>query len=587
MTRAGRARAAAAVVAAGLLLAGCVSIPTSTPPQVIEQSIEGDSPPPNYDPRYGAIQPQPGEQPVDIVRDYLAVGGSHEGQHAGARAYLTPEGAKSWNDAEGVVALEDATVYLEATNGGAEVTMLAQQRGRVEADGAYLPSAARFPYVFRMKKIGGEWRIDNPPAGVLVKVSTFEQSWRPYNVYFLDSTRSRVVPDVRMVPFPLDNALASLLVSALGAGPSAWLRGAVRSDLEGIRLQSNIVQENDRVRVFLTGLGDSADTLEAGGFAQLVWTLNQLGVSGIEIYLDGQPVSPRAAPQQILQRIGDWRRFDPDGLPVSTPAYFTRGGAVLTTPSTPVRGPAPSTPVRGPAGSGAYAARSVAVSTDQRSMAVVGAGPGDTVALSIGRLGGALRRVLTGSTLTPPTWGAAANEVWTVRDGREVVLVPTSGAASRVAAPALERRGAVRSLRLSRDGTRVAIVAGAGERQLLLIGVVVRQNGATRIDGLREADVGDGPVSDVSWSDALTVTALVRAREQDSGLYTVNIDGRSTGQLVSPSGLPGPPSAVAAALNLPLLTVAAGSVWGTPGSGEQWTRVTRDPVPDSAPAYPG
>jgi hypothetical protein len=133
----------------------------------------------------------------------------------------------------------------------------------------------------------------------------------------------------------------------------------------------------------------------------------------------------------------------------------------------------------------------------------------------------------------------------------------------------------------------VAIVAGPARHEQLYMGVVIRQNGAIRIDGLRAADVGDGPVSDVSWSDALTVTALVRALQQDSGLYTVNIDGRSTGQLVSPSGLPGPPSATAAAPNLPLLTVAAGSIWGSPGSGEPWTRVTREPAADSAPAYPG
>ena len=40
----------------------------------------------------------------------------------------------------------------------------------------------------------------------------------------------------------------------------AALAGAVRSDLDGVRLQSNVVRESDRVRVYLTGLGDSADT---------------------------------------------------------------------------------------------------------------------------------------------------------------------------------------------------------------------------------------------------------------------------------------------------------------------------------------
>jgi hypothetical protein len=352
----------------------------------------------------------------------------------------------------------------------------------------------------------------------------------------------------------------------------------VRSDLEGVRLQSNVVRESDRVRVYLTGLGDSTDTLEIGGFAQLVWTLNQLGVGGIEIYLEGQPISPRNAPARILQRLGDWRSFDPDGLAVSTAGYFIRDGAVLTTANTPVSGPA---------GSGVYGATSVGVSTDQRSMAVVGSGPGTSVGLCLGRTGGSLRRVLTGTSLSPPTWGAAVDEVWTVKDGREIVLVQAGGQASRVTSPMLDRLGPIWALRLSRDGARVALVVGPAKGQHLYLGVVVRQNGAVRIDGLRAADVGAGPVSDVSWSDALTVTVLVRARQEDSGLYTVSIDGRTSGQLVSTSGLPAPPFAVAAAPNLPLLAVAAGAVWSTPGSGEPWTRVTREPAADSAPAYPG
>ena len=581
MSRGSRRRLARALVAlAGVaaLGTGCASIPASSSPQVFGPSTDETVPPRNPDPRYDAIQPQPGEAPIDIVRDYLAVGGSHDQQHAGARAYLTPKAAKSWNDAAGVVALEDGPLYLFPDKGGAEVVMSARQHGRVDSDGSYIPSTAPVPYRFHMEKIDGEWRIDNPPGGVLVLVSTFERAWRPYNVYFLDSTKSRVVPDVRLVPFPQDNVLPGVLVSDLGNGPSAALAGAVRSDLEGVRLQSNVVRESDRVRVYLTGLGDSADTLEAGGFAQIVWTLNQLGVGGIEIYLDGQPVSPRNAPSRTLQRFGDWRGYDPDGLAVSTPGYFIRDGAVLTTANTPVTGPA---------GSAAYEATSVGVSTDQRSMAVVGSAPGNSVGLYLGRTGGSLRRVLTGTSLSPPTWGAAVDEVWTVKDGREIILVPASGEASRVTSPMLDRLGPVWGLRLSRDGARVALVVGPPKGQHLYLGVVVREYGAVRIDGVRPADVGAGPVSDVSWSDALTVTVLVRAQKEDASLYTVDVDGRTSGRVVSTSGLPAPPFAVAAAPNLPLLAVAAGAVWSSPGSGEPWTRVTREPADDSAPAYPG
>jgi len=565
---------AAAVV--GTFAAGCASIPGSSRPQIISESIPASPPSVDGDPRYDPIVPRPGERPEDIVRDYLAVGGSLERKHARARAYLSESSARTWDDNDGAIVLEDS-VYLDVRRDGAEVSMRAQQRGRLDADGTYLPNAAPYPYTFQLEKNpDGQWRIGNPPPGVFVRAATFEDVYRSYNVYFLDSTRRRVVPDVRWFAAPQDS-LPSVLVSALERGPSESLRRAVRSDLEDAKLQSNVVRESDRVRVYLTGLADRSDPLPPGGFAQLVWTLNQFGVGGVEIYSDGQLLQSRAS-RRSLQRFSDWRAFDPDALSATAPGYFVRNGAVWTTANSPAPGPA---------GRGDYAARAVAVSINQRSMAVVGRGPGGRPTLFVGPARGTLRRVLTGASLTPPSWGADTDEVWTVLNGREVVLVPTGGEATPVVVPALDRIGAVRVLRLSRDGTRVALVAGPAGRERLHLGVVTRENGAARVDDLLELDVGEGPVSDVSWSTALDLVALVRGGQQDSGLYAMRIDGVTTGRLVSTSGLPGPPSAVAAAPALPLLTIAAGDVWRTLASNEPWTRVTRDASPGSAPAYPG
>ena len=332
------------------------------------------------------------------------------------------------------------------------------------------------------------------------------------------------------------------------------------------------------MQVYLTGLGDRSDPITPSGFAQLVYTLNQFGVGGVEVYSDGQPLQPRGA-DQPLQRLSDFRSFDPGALPATAPGYFVRNGAVWTTAGTPAPGPA---------GQGDYGARSVAVSADQRWMAVVGRGSGGRPTLFVGRAGRPLRAVLTGASLSPPSWlTPAAEEVWTVRNGTEVVLVPTRGAATPVVVPALDRIGPVRALRLSRDGTRLALVAGPAGRERLYISVVNRQASAAWVPDPVELDVGEGPVTDVSWSGALDLVALVRGGEQDSALYALRVDGVTAGRLVSTSGLPGPPSAVAAAPSLPMLTVAAGTVWRTLASDEPWTRVSRDGGAGSAPAYPG
>jgi hypothetical protein len=176
--------------------------------------------------------------------------------------------------------------------------------------------------------------------------------------------------------------------------------------------------------------------------------------------------------------------------------------------------------------------------------------------------------------------------VWSVRDGRDVVLVTLDGHADRVDLPQEQQIGPIRALSLSRDGARVAVVAGPAGRERLWIGVVVRgDNGSTQIQGLRPLDFGDTPVSDVSWSDAGTVIVLTRSGEQDSSLYSVDVDGGSPALLVSTTGLPGPPTAVAAGPTL--LTIAAGTLWRTPVASESWTRVEDRRGGESAPAYPG
>jgi len=564
-------------VAAGALLVstGCANIPVTSPPQVIPQSVPAAAPAGGGDLRYDGIVPRPGESPEDVVRDFLRAGGSIERAHTRARAYLTAEASKKWNDNAGTVIIEN-NFYLDSRQDGSEVLLSAQQHGRLNDDGSYVPGAAPYPVTFSLKKVDGEWRIENPPPGLLIELSTFESAYRAYQVYFLNSTQRKVVPDVRWYAAPPDS-LPTLLVTALEHGPSKWLEGAVGTALTGITLQTNIVQERDRVKVYLTGLGDQMDTLPNQGFAQLVWTLSQLGVGGVEVYADGQVIKPNGARAVILQQLSDWSDFDPDGLTVNASGYFVRDGAVWTTKDAALAGPA---------GRSSFHAVSVASSIDERSVAVVRRAASGGQVLFVGAPG-SLHSTVSGAALSRPTWGSDTGEVWTVRDGREVLRVALDGQAAHVDLPQEHDIGPIRALSLSRDGARVAVVAGPAGREQLWIGVVVRDNdtGAAQIRGLRPLDFGDTPVSDVSWSDAGTVIALTRSGEQDSSLYSVDVDGGSPALLVSTTGLPGPPTAVAAGPTL--LTIAAGALWRTPVASESWTKVEDRRGGESAPAYPG
>jgi hypothetical protein len=570
--RRGRRGTVALLVTAGALLVstGCASIPVTSPPQVIPQSVPAAAPA-GGDIRYDGIVPRPGESPEDIVRDFLKAGGSTERAHTRARAYLTPTASKRWNDNAGALIIENS-FYVDTQQGDSVMKLSAQRHGRINDDGSYVPTEGAYSYPFHLTKVDGEWRIENPPQGLLIELSTFESAYRPYDVYFLNSGESKVVPDVRWYAAPADS-LATLLVTALEHGPSKWLADAVTNDLTGVTLESNIVQERDRVKVYLTGLGDQQDTLPAGGFAQLVWTLSQLGVGAVEVYSDGQLIRPPNNPDLTLQQLKNWQGFAPDSLSVNASGYFIRDGAVWTTKDAPLAGPA---------GRSSFGAVSVAASVDESSVAVVRRTAGGRV-LYVGPPG-LLRSTISGATLSRPTWGSGIREVWAVRDARDVMLVTVDGRSYPVEVPQGPQIGPIRALSLSRDGARVAVVAGPSGRERLWIGVVVRDDGA-QIQGLRPLDVGDTPVSDVSWSDAGTVIVLTRSGEQDSSLYSVDVDGGSPAVLVSTTGLPGPPTAVAAGPTL--LTIAAGTLWRTPVASESWTKVEDRRGGESAPAYPG
>jgi Lipoprotein LpqB beta-propeller domain/Sporulation and spore germination len=574
MPRGGRG-AGVLLAAAGVLLAatGCVSIPSSSPPQVIPQSVPTAAAA-DDDLRYDEIVPRRGEAPEDIVSDFLRSGGSFERGHPRARAYLTRAASSSWKDT-GATVIIDNEPYLNVGGGGAVVELDAQRQGRLDPDGSYVPDEGRLRYSFKLTKVNGDWRIENPPPGLMIESGTFEAAYRPYEVYFLNSTRTKVVPDIRWYAAPSES-LPTLLVAALERGPSHWLEDSVLSDLTGVTLQNNIEQESDRVKVYLTGLDEQADTLTPGGFAQLVWTLNQLGVGGVEVYADGALITPKNARGRSLQQLSDWRGFDPDGLSAAASGYFVRDGAVWTTKGDPIPG------VAGRSGFGAV---SVAASTDERSIAVVRASPGKRRTLYVGNPG-SLRVAVSGSSLTRPTWGVETREVWTVRDGRDVLLVPLNGQPARV--DVLQQRdiGTIRALSLSRDGARVAVVAGPSGGERLWIGVVARDNGSVEIKGLRPMDTNNSPVSDASWAEAVTVIALTHAGNQDSSLYSIDVDGGAPSQLVPTARLPGPPTAIAAGPSLPLLTIAAGTLWQTPVPSQGWSKAA-DRSGESAPAYPG
>lgn len=552
-------------------LAGCGGVPSSSPPRAVKTDAGGTSG------REQEVRPEPGASPRDVVDSFLQAASNPEGNHRVARLFLTPSAADLWQDLAGATVL-GRSPYLAEESQGSAVALRGDVSATVGTDGAYRAANGAFNYRFRMAKVNGQWRIDNPPPGLVVDPTGFAQFFRRVNVYFLDPTERFVVPDPRWFAIE-ESRLPDRVLKALVDGQSAALQGAVKTELTGgnATLRTGDGTAADGVaRVSLTGIGDLNKQARAGLAAQLVWTLDQVGLAEIEIDDEGQPLLQGGT--DPIQRLGDWRSFDSLSLGALTPGYFVDKGSIQTTDGQQVGGPSWRI---------GLSLSSVAVSRDRLWVAAVGRTERNAV-LYVGRAQDAPQQRLKATTLSTPTWGGAVDEVWAVRDGSVVVRVPRGrGQPTQVGAPVLDRLGPVRALRLSRDGCRVAVVAGPAGRAGLYVGNVSRGDGVVSIDDLHLVEPSLTNVVDVSWwsADALYVVAG-SGSGSDVNLSKVGVDG-ATEQLLTLGGLPGPLTQVAAARDLPTLATAeGGGIWAL---GDSWTAVRRGTPssPLTGPAYPG
>ena len=198
-------------------------------------------------------------------------------------------------------------------------------------------------------------------------------------------------------------------------------------------------------------------------------------------------------------------------------------------------------------------------------------------------------RTVTGSALSRPTWGLGDPRGLDGqgRPGRADSPADRPGRPGRACRSRM-RSANIRALSLSRDGTRVAVVAGAGRRGEALDRRGEPGGRTTQVDELRVLEVGDSPVSDVSWSDALSVVALTRSGAESS-LYSVDVGGVTD----RAAGRHGRPARTARRDRRRPVAAAADHRRGRRCGGhvspdDAWTRVPDDrALGATAPVYPG
>jgi len=564
-----------AVMAAALLTTSCAKVPTGgdavsvrdVPPVAVD-----DFP----DVRLQPLRPGRGDGPEEIVRGFLSAVKSTTDGHAIARSYLASP-SDSWRDDRATRIISVTGLKTTAgPNDTFRVRLTGQQEAILGKDGAYVPQDHPLVVDFTLRRIGGEWRITELPAGVLLPAEDFRQVYRAVDLFFLSPDGGTVVPDRRYFDVKAA-ALPTRMAQALLAGSSDWLSAGVRTGFpQDTRLRSNVIKDGD---VFVVDL--SSDVLaasrsdQAALAAQLVWTLvKRFSVGGLRLLADGRPLRVQNG-NGLLNRDA-YDGYDPRVVSPQVSSYFLTGGSLRA-----YGGKAPTSPAAA-AGAGLISA---AMSADEKRLAGVRPRRGGGMELVAGPIGNPLVARYTARTLSRPSWEAGSAAVYMVANGRQVIRVPIGGRPALVPANGLERAGPVSALVLSRDGVRVAVIAGRAGQGQLLVGVLGRSPGQLSITGLRRVAPELTGVMDVAWSGEAEMLVLGSLGGAAAAPHDVDVDGARVTEGTT-TGLPGDRRHLAAAPGQPDLVEAGGQIWQRSRSG--WGSPLYEAVPrGSAPFYPG
>ncbi|SDX48789.1 Sporulation and spore germination [Modestobacter sp. DSM 44400] len=562
-----------AVLLATAVLAGCSTVPENSPTVQITQLADPPDAPVGIEP----IPPEAGATPEEVVRGFIDASASTARNHPVARQFLAADAATSWSDSGGVTVIGASYSTRQTAHGTVELS--APLVGTVDERGVFtVGDGALFTRAFTLSDDSGEWQVIDPQDGLLMLQPDFVRTYDAVNAYFLDPTRTRVVPDPRYLVS--GEAQPNALVERLIAGPSTAIAAGVVNALAKVQLRSTVSVAGTTARVDLTFPEGTTDAALSGLSAQVVWSLDALDLRSVEVLRDGQPLGLPGVP--AIQSVDDWAALDPDAAPADAVGHYLVDGALHRATD--------GAPAPGPAGTGAYGLSSAAISADRRTGALgLTAGvsvAGPTASLLAGPYGGELAPVLTGGSFTAPTTAGTRSEVWTVRNGTDVVRVPASGTPQPVNAATLAGLGRTSTLQLSPDGVRAAVVVETPQGGQLYVGTVVRADDTVSVRDLRSVAPSVRQVVDVGWRNSGLLMLLAGdPSAQRTEPYTVRVDGWDL-TTVTMAGLPGQPTALAATPSRQPLVTADGTLWML--SGGNWVTLLRgeQPVAGTAPFYP-
>ncbi|MGW7056399.1 LpqB family beta-propeller domain-containing protein [Streptomyces sp. NPDC054887] len=605
---------------AGLLLAGCASMPDSGDVEAVEASPRGDS-----QVRVYGMAPRKGAQPNEIVEGFLEAMTGDDPQFATARKYLTKKASKNWNPTQ-VTVLDDGPVPQDQRandrEGGAYTYALTGKKiAEVNGQRAYRPVNGSYHETLYLSRQDGpdgkEWRIDGLPQGLVLGESDFERIYHSVNKYYFASgtsseragTHPWLVADPVYVRKRMDPQTqmdqVTQTVEALLSGPTNWLKPVVGSSFPtgtALKLEdgekSLAFDDRNALKVPLNDKASNVGQKRCREMAaQLLFTLRDL-----TSYRIGQVELQRSDGSTLCVLGGDQAEdFAPErasGNPDYQYFLDTKQRLVRMVGSTENTGDdEEAEPVPGPLGSGERRLSTVAVARHERQAAGVSQDGGALYVASVVSDGEPREPAVTSGAkqqkdrLSAPSWDGRG-DLWVAdRDPRRPRLLRLAdgvGEPQEVKVVDGLDGARIEALKVSADGVRIALLVTENGRTTLKLGRIERHGPQDEpevsVADLRPIAPQMEEVTAVSWAGRSRLVVVGRESGGVQQLRYLQTDG-STSDAQSVPGA-NRVTAVASADDdrLPLLahSLEDGIVRLPPGA--NWKTVVSK---GSSPVYPG
>lgn len=239
---------------------------------------------------YSPSEPTDGMTREEILSGFLNAATGPQNDYAVARQYLSTALRSEWNPTQEVLIQQGAakSSFLFQNIATVEVGVQAS----VDSLGHYsrLPEGTKRVLDYAFVKQNGQWRISAAPNVTVLLRPVFDVIFRNYSVYFWNTNRTQLIPDLRW--FPARASTATRLVTALLQGPSQWLENTSNAAPKDTELAiDSVTVVNSVAQVNLTEAFLTAGPKQRQYFReQLRATLTQLSqVTDVQILVQNSP----------------------------------------------------------------------------------------------------------------------------------------------------------------------------------------------------------------------------------------------------------------------------------------------------------